>query len=73
MRRPRLFRILLTAEDCDRLYTICRRRDLKPEPLLTTLLQVILRDNLVNAVIDDEPIANSPSPSSSARESVCSE
>jgi hypothetical protein len=71
MRRPHIFRVRLEAQDCDRLYTICRRRGTRPEALLTAVLEIVLRDGLIDAVIDDgESVAHSASEGGGASEAI---
>jgi hypothetical protein len=56
--RPRtVFRIKLAPEDAERLFAAARRRAvLPPERLIEALISIVLRESLVNAVIDDDPL-----------------
>ena len=53
--RPRKFTVALASQDCDRLYLACRARGGElPKELLYRLVHTVLRDDLVEAVLDDE-------------------
>jgi hypothetical protein len=52
--RSRTYRIRLTADDVTRLLSAADRRGVYPETLLTEISRTVLRDRLVNAVLDDE-------------------
>jgi hypothetical protein len=49
----RIFKIKLADADCERLYAIASKRRLSFDTLLTMLVRIVLRDNLIDAVIDD--------------------
>lgn len=62
---PRVFRITLTdKEQRERLYAAASQRRLLPESLVQALIEHVLQDDLVNAVLDeDQQQQPQPSPS----------
>jgi hypothetical protein len=53
-RRGRWYRVRLTADLSMELEYAATKRHLPPETLLTTINQVILREHLIDAVLDDQ-------------------
>jgi hypothetical protein len=51
--RSRTYRIRLAADDVGRLCGAAHQRGVYPETLLTAISRTVLRDALVNAVLDD--------------------
>jgi hypothetical protein len=49
----RIFKIKLVDVDCERLYYLARKRRMSSETLLSNLIKIILRDDLIAAVLDD--------------------
>jgi hypothetical protein len=63
MPRPqqsRTYRIRLAAADVVRLTGAAQRRGSYPETLLEGITRTVLRDSLINAVLDDEPDGEHP-------------
>jgi hypothetical protein len=59
--RPRQFKVWLAAQDCDQLYLHARARGIaRPEDLLCEILHIVLRDDLLNAVLDDGERSDAP-------------
>jgi hypothetical protein len=59
--RPRTnFKIKLAQQDAERLYVVARRRQMMPESLMESLIRIVLRESLVDAVIDDQPVVMPP-------------
>jgi len=56
-RRSRTYRIRLSSDDVGRLLGAAHRRGVFPETLLEAITRTVLRDALVNAVLDDEALA----------------
>lgn len=54
--RARSFRVRLGKEDCVRLYDVARARGVLPESLIEALVRIVLRESLVEAVIDDDTV-----------------
>lgn len=52
--RARGFKIRLERADCLRLYAEANDRNVQPEALLETVVRTVLREHLINAVIDDK-------------------
>jgi hypothetical protein len=50
----RIFKIKVVEVDCERLYHLARKRRISSEALLSKLIHIILREDLVAAVLDDE-------------------
>jgi hypothetical protein len=49
----RIFKIKVVEVDCERLYYLARKRRISSETLLSKLIHIILREDLVAAVLDD--------------------
>ena len=58
--RPRQFKVWLAGQDCDRLFGSARRRGEQPEELLRRLIHVVLRDELLTAVLDEDERSDAP-------------
>jgi hypothetical protein len=54
------FKIKLAQQDAERLYAVARRRAVMPESLMEALIRIVLRESLVDAVIDDQPVVMPP-------------
>lgn len=52
--RARTFKVRLNKDDCGRLYAAAMQRGVTPESLIEALIQIVLREGLTEAVIDDE-------------------
>jgi hypothetical protein len=49
----RIFKIKVADVNCERLYFLARKRRTSSEALLSQLIKIILRDDLIAAVLDD--------------------
>jgi hypothetical protein len=49
----RIFKIKVADVNCGRLYFLARKRRTSSEALLSQLIKIILRDDLIAAVLDD--------------------
>jgi hypothetical protein len=49
----RIFKIKVADVNCERLYYLARKRRTSSEALLSQLIKIILRDDLIAAVLDD--------------------
>jgi hypothetical protein len=49
----RIFKIKVVEVDCERLYYLARKRRTSGEALLSKMIHIVLRDDLVAAVLDD--------------------
>jgi len=56
--RGRMFRISLDVECCRELERAAAARGLEPEVLLNAIGRVVVRDGLINAVLDDLPMSS---------------
>ena len=55
--RGRMFRVSLDVQCCRELERAAAARGLGPETLLNSIGRVVVRDGLINAVLDDSPDA----------------
>jgi hypothetical protein len=49
----RIFKIKVVEVDCERLTYLARKRRISSEALLSKLIHIILREDLIAAVLDD--------------------
>jgi hypothetical protein len=52
----RIFKIKVVEVDCERLYYLARKRRVSAETLLGRLVQIVLREDLIAAVLDDSDL-----------------
>ena len=70
-KKMRTVRTVLSPLDFEQLLIESRARVMTPEFLVRALLEHILRDNLIEAVIDGDSISNPASANASARDALC--
>jgi hypothetical protein len=52
----RIFKIKVVEVDCERLTYLARKRRISSEALLSKLIHIILREDLIAAVLDDSDL-----------------
>ena len=70
-KKMRTIKAIMTPVYFEQLQIEARARVMTPEVLVRALLEHILRDDLIEAVIDGEPIAHPASSSGSPSDALC--